>query len=163
MKNIPFVSYHDHYFQVILDLPDPRPDQSGPGKKNPIDQVNINQIIFFKKIKQLNLFILINLDKLSPDTRPKRNPRGRPSLSSFYLLSTQKLGFYSKAKMALAQMKYKPLESTAEGCLKRIQANLTTLQLNDFLPFLLGKTHCTLHISGLPILSIFASLNLCLT
>lgn len=69
-------------------------------------------------------------------------------LSLFYLLLTQKSGFYSKAKKALAQMKYKPLESTAEVCWKRKQANLATLQLNDFFPF--GKTHRTLHISGLP-------------
>ncbi|KAJ6414324.1 hypothetical protein OIU84_007026 [Salix udensis] len=50
-------------------------------------------------------------------------------------------------------MKDKPLE----WCLKRIRANLTTLQLKDFLPFLLGKTHCTLHISGL------SSEHLCFT
>ncbi|KAJ6953195.1 hypothetical protein NC652_005022 [Populus alba x Populus x berolinensis] len=42
-------------------------------------------------------------------------------------LLTQKSGFYSKAKKALAQMKYKPLESTAEACLKRKQAKSDNL------------------------------------
>jgi len=36
-----------------------------------------------------------------------------------FLLLTQKSGFYSKAKKALAQMKYKPLESTAGSVLEK--------------------------------------------
>lgn len=50
-------------------------------------------------------------------------------------LLTQKSGFYSKAKKALAQMKYKPVESTAEACLKRKQAKSDNLAAEWFSSF----------------------------